>query len=104
MTAHLHYFFMFAKDPDLLKICGEAELMVADGTPLLWACRAQGTPLPARVAGSDLVWLLAGRAAERGHRLALLGGNPGTAGEAAARLRQIMTFFTEAVFFSKRAS
>ena len=88
VTAHLHYFFMFGQDSELRKICSEAELIVADGAPLLWACKAQGTPLPARVAGSDLVWLLARRAAERGRRLTLLGGNPGTADQAATRLRQ----------------
>ncbi len=35
-----------------------AELRVADGMPLIWASRIQGTPLPERVAGSDLIFAL----------------------------------------------
>jgi N-acetylglucosaminyldiphosphoundecaprenol N-acetyl-beta-D-mannosaminyltransferase len=53
-----------------------AELVVADGAPLVWASRIAGTPLPQRVAGSDLVWSLAEAASQRGLKLALLGGTP----------------------------
>ncbi|WP_233162853.1 WecB/TagA/CpsF family glycosyltransferase [Glycomyces salinus] len=53
-----------------------AELAVADGAPLVWASKLAGTPLPQRVAGSDLVWSLSEAAAERGLKVALLGGTP----------------------------
>ena len=33
----------------------DATLVVADGMPLIWASHLQGTPLPERVAGSDLI-------------------------------------------------
>lgn len=62
------------------------ELVVADGMPLVWATRLQGTPLPQRVAGSDLVWSLSEAAARRGRSLFLLGGSPGTADRAALEL------------------
>jgi N-acetylglucosaminyldiphosphoundecaprenol N-acetyl-beta-D-mannosaminyltransferase len=52
--------------------------------PLIWASRLQGTPLPARVAGSDLIWSLTERAAREGCSVFLLGGNPGAAEAAAA--------------------
>jgi N-acetylglucosaminyldiphosphoundecaprenol N-acetyl-beta-D-mannosaminyltransferase len=48
--------------------------------------RALGSPLPARVAGADLVPALAARCAALGHRLFLLGGAPGVAARAAIRL------------------
>jgi N-acetylglucosaminyldiphosphoundecaprenol N-acetyl-beta-D-mannosaminyltransferase len=48
----------------------------------------RGTPLPDRVAGSDLVWLLADRAAARGLSLYLLGGSPGAAERAARRFAE----------------
>ena len=54
--------------------------------PLIWASRLQGTPLPERVAGSDLVPGLSAAAAERGRCVYLLGGSPGTAEAAAAVL------------------
>ena len=40
-----------------------ATLRTADGMPLIWASRLQRTPLPERVAGSDLIWSLTARAA-----------------------------------------
>ena len=33
----------------------DADLIVADGMPLVWASRLSGTPLPERVAGSSLI-------------------------------------------------
>ncbi|GAB3222179.1 hypothetical protein GCM10027447_08810 [Glycomyces halotolerans] len=62
--------------PELRELVETADLVVADGTPLVWVSRAAGTALPARVPGSDLVWALAEAAANRGMRLALLGGTP----------------------------
>jgi N-acetylglucosaminyldiphosphoundecaprenol N-acetyl-beta-D-mannosaminyltransferase len=65
---------------------GQADLVVADGTPLVWASRLQGTPLPERVAGSTMLWTLSAAAAERGASVFLLGGDEGAAEQAAARL------------------
>lgn len=65
-----------------------ARLVVADGMPLIWASRLRGTPLPERVAGSNLIWSLTGAAAERGASIFLLGGNPGAAEACADRMRE----------------
>ena len=56
--------------------------------PLVWASRLQRTPLPERVAGSDLIWSLSAAAAERGRSVFLLGGEPGAADRAAGVLRE----------------
>jgi N-acetylglucosaminyldiphosphoundecaprenol N-acetyl-beta-D-mannosaminyltransferase len=63
-------------------------LSLADGKPLLWASRLLGSPLPAKVSGSDLVWPLMEQAAARRWRVYLLGGAPGVAAEAAEVLRR----------------
>lgn len=55
-----------------------ADLVVADGAPLVWAARLAGTPLPERVAGADLIWSLSGGLAEDGRSVYLLGGEPET--------------------------
>jgi N-acetylglucosaminyldiphosphoundecaprenol N-acetyl-beta-D-mannosaminyltransferase len=60
-------------------LVAEADLVVADGMPLVWASRLQGTPLPERVAGSNLITTLSGAAAARGRSVYLLGGSEGTA-------------------------
>ncbi|WP_189686885.1 WecB/TagA/CpsF family glycosyltransferase [Pseudorhodoferax aquiterrae] len=73
-------------DPGFKQMVGEATVFTADGKPIVWASRLQGTPLPCRLAGSDLFIAVFRRAAAAGLRLALVGGNPGTAEQAAARL------------------
>lgn len=66
---------------------GGADLLVADGMPLVWASRLAGRPLPERVAGSTLVSTLAEVAAENHWRIFLLGGAPGAADRASAVLQ-----------------
>jgi N-acetylglucosaminyldiphosphoundecaprenol N-acetyl-beta-D-mannosaminyltransferase len=65
---------------------GAATLVVADGAPLIWASRLAGTPLPARVPGSDLIWSLSAALCDAGRSVYLLGGEPGTAEIAASVL------------------
>lgn len=62
-------------------------LNLPDGVGLLWAARRLGRPLRERVTGSDILPLLARRAAERGYRLFFLGAAPGVAQRAAEVLK-----------------
>jgi N-acetylglucosaminyldiphosphoundecaprenol N-acetyl-beta-D-mannosaminyltransferase len=75
-------------DAAVAELCGAATLVLADGMPLIWASRLQRTPLPERVAGSNLIFSLSAAAARSGRSLFLLGGDPGTAEETARILRQ----------------
>lgn len=76
VTANLDFATQAAKDVELQRILVEAELVICDGTPLVWASRLTGQPLRERVAGSDLVPRLAERASSEGWKLFLLGGEP----------------------------
>jgi N-acetylglucosaminyldiphosphoundecaprenol N-acetyl-beta-D-mannosaminyltransferase len=87
ITANTHYAMLTAEDPDLSSINQQAAFIVADGAPLVWASRWQGSPLPERVAGSDLIFELCAKAAYEGYRVFLLGGAPGVAEDAAQRLQ-----------------
>jgi len=62
------------RNPELAAVLRRAELVVADGMPLVWLSKLLGTPLPERVAGSDLVPMIAERAAREGVALYFLGG------------------------------
>lgn len=86
VTPNLDILRRFVREPEHARLCEGATLRVPDGMPLIWASRLQRTPLPERVAGSDMIWTLCAEAAKRGHRVFLLGGNPGAAEDAAARL------------------
>jgi len=66
----------------------DVSLSLVDGMPLMWASRWLKTPLPEKISGSDLVWPLMRRAAERGYRVYFLGGAPGAAELAKQRLLQ----------------
>jgi len=76
-------FVMAAQDdPDFRHVLRAADLCLPDGVGLLFAARRQGRPLPERVPGSELVYHLAGQAAERGWPLFLLGAAPGVGAKA----------------------
>ncbi|MFD0518258.1 WecB/TagA/CpsF family glycosyltransferase [Paractinoplanes durhamensis] len=62
----------------------DADLIVADGMPLIWASRLGGRPLPERVAGSSLIWSLsAGLGLDR-RSIFVVGGSPANDGAAKA--------------------
>ncbi len=89
ITANVHYAMLTERHHDLRAINEGAAFVLADGKPLVWASRLTKTPLPERVAGSDLIFELARAGAERGHRFFLLGAAPGVGAAAAARLCQL---------------
>lgn len=86
ITPNLDHLRHFHRAPDLRAMFAQADLVLADGMPLIWASRVQNTPLPERVAGSDLIVSLTRAASRRGRSVFLLGGNPGAADTAADRL------------------
>jgi N-acetylglucosaminyldiphosphoundecaprenol N-acetyl-beta-D-mannosaminyltransferase len=88
VTPNVDHLRLFRGADDLRALYGRADLVLADGMPLIWASRLRGTPLPARVPGSDLVWVLSSVAAEAGASAFLLGGNPGVADLAAEELER----------------
>src|SRR5208282_5639149 len=87
VTPNVDHLRRSRRDLHFSAVLAEADLVVADGMPLIWASRLQGTPLPQRVAGSDLISSLSAAAAQQGRSIFLLGGDPGTAIAAAAILR-----------------
>ena len=87
-TANLDFAAQASADVELQRILCESELVLCDGTPLIWASRWLGAPLRERVAGSDLMPHLLAHAADKGHRLFLLGATEEVLEEAAAKCRK----------------
>lgn len=88
VTANLDFLRRFAIDASARELYASADLCIADGMPLVWASRLRGTPLPERVSGASLVRPLCQRAAERGRRIFVLGGDPEASRAAARQLQQ----------------
>ena len=87
VTANLDHLLRCKRSQEYLRLVNQASLVVADGMPLIWASRIQGTPLPERVAGSSLCLSLAQSLASAGRSIFLLGGDPGVAANAAQILK-----------------
>lgn len=65
-----------------------AELVVPDGTGIIWAAKQCGITLPERVAGIDMIVKFAEILSKRGTGLYLLGAAPGVAEKAGEKLRE----------------
>ena len=55
VTANVDFLAQARRDVELQHIMLNAPLVLCDGTPLVWASRLFGNPLPERVAGADVV-------------------------------------------------
>src|SRR4051812_24805902 len=89
VTPNLDHLRQLSRKDELTSLFRKPDLVVADGMPLVWASRLQGSPLPERVAGSELIWSLTAEAALRDRSVFLLGGAPGTCEGAEERLRSM---------------
>ena len=89
ITANLHTCMIAADSVDLRLLAAQTAdvATIADGMPMVWASRSMPAPLPERVAGSELIFRIAGQAAARGHRVFLLGAAPDVLNATAERLR-----------------
>ena len=77
VTANVDHVVRYHRNPDVRPLYTAADLVVADGMPLIWSSRLLRKPLKERVAGSDLFPALCARAAEENLSVFLLGGAPG---------------------------
>lgn len=87
VTANVDFLAQARRDVELQHILLNAHLVLCDGTPLVWASRLFGNPLPERVAGADVVPELIRVAAEKKYRLFFLGATEESNTQAIARLR-----------------
>ena len=65
-----------------------ADLVIADGKPIVWAASLLGNPIRGRVSGTDLVWSCAMLSAKTGCAVALIGGMGDVAARAARKMKE----------------
>jgi N-acetylglucosaminyldiphosphoundecaprenol N-acetyl-beta-D-mannosaminyltransferase len=87
ITANLDHLRRYRRSRVARDLIDEADLVVADGMPVIWASRLAGEPLPKRVSGSSMVWSICQTASAEGLSVFLLGGDPGVAERAAQVFR-----------------
>lgn len=87
VTPNVDHTVLLTESQELRAAYDEASLVLADGMPIVLACRWLGRPVPERVAGSDLVPAVFSAAdPQRGLRVYLLGAAPGVAERAADQI------------------
>lgn len=86
-TANVDFVVQALGDVELRRILADADLVLCDGMPLVWASRLLGNALPERVAGSDLVPQLLGEAERQGWRVFFLGGTNESVARAAENVQ-----------------
>ena len=86
-TVNPEYLVDARRNASFAAVLGQADLRVPDGAGVLWAARRAGQPLAERVTGSDGIYRISERAAQRGWRGLFLCAAPGGAGKGGTCLR-----------------
>jgi len=89
ITANLNYVMLHHQQPSLRTVTEQADLVLADGQPIVWRSKLSSEPLPERVAGSEMIFHLAQRASQEGWSIYFLGGEQGVAAACADKLVQL---------------
>ena len=85
-TINPEFIMAAQEDEEFREILDRSALNLPDGSGVVWAARRLGCPLRERVAGSDVIGLIAERAGRDGWRVFLLGAAEGVAQSAADML------------------
>lgn len=89
ITANLNFVMLHHQCEDIPAITAGADVVLADGQPIVWRSKLGNDPLAERVAGSEMIYHLAQRASERGWGIYFLGGEPEVAQRCAQRLAEL---------------
>lgn len=86
-TVNVDFLVNALNDERLRQLLQRVALNIPDGLPLVWASRLSGVALRERVAGADLVPMIAAQAARRQWRIHFFGSSPAVAERALDLLR-----------------
>ncbi len=86
---NVHMAMEAVDDPAFESVINGADLVVADGRPIVWACKSLGRRNAVQVRGFDLMIRLCAIAQREGLRVGLYGGSPATVREVSSRLLRV---------------
>ncbi len=87
VTPNVDHIVQLEKGGELCNAYKEANLILADGKPLIWISKLYKTPIKEKISGSDLFPKLCEMAADKGYSMFFLGAAEGVANEAAKNLK-----------------
>jgi N-acetylglucosaminyldiphosphoundecaprenol N-acetyl-beta-D-mannosaminyltransferase len=77
ITPNIDHIVKVQEDPLFMEIYKNADLVLADGMPLIWASRLLKKPLKEKVSGSDLFPQLCAFSVQKSYKVFFLGAAPG---------------------------
>ncbi|MDE6713358.1 MAG: VanZ family protein [Lachnospiraceae bacterium] len=86
VTPNVDHVVKIEKDLEFRKIYEEADLILTDGTPLMWIAESLGCPIKEKIPGADMLPKVCEMAAKEGHTIFLFGAAEGVAEEAKRKL------------------
>ena len=86
VTPNVDHIVRLESDNELADVYRYADLILADGKPLIWISKFYGTPIQEKISGSDLFPALCQAAAKQGLSMFFFGAGPGVADRAAENL------------------
>lgn len=90
VTLNIDIFRLAYQNKEFLDIINSADLVFADGMPLIWLSQLRKHPLKQRIAGRKIVVDLCKIAAKKNYKVFMLGAAEGVAETAKARLEKSM--------------
>lgn len=88
VTPNVDHFVLLEQNAELREAYRNADLVLADGMPIIWFSRLFGKSIKEKISGSDFLPELCKLAAENGYKMFFLGAAPGVAELAAEKFRK----------------
>ena len=85
-TPNADHIVKLEKDATFRLVYENADLIVTDGTPLMWIAESVGCPITEKIPGADMLPRVCELAAKKGYSVFLLGAGDGVAKKAAEKL------------------
>ena len=88
VTPNLDHIVALENDSEFAEIYSNADLILADGKPLIWISKFLKTPIKEKISGSDFFPQMCKMCADKGYSIFILGAAEGIAAKAAKNLCQ----------------
>lgn len=88
VTPNVDHIVRLEIDEDLRKVYENADLVLADGKPLIWISKLYGNPIKEKISGSDLFPEICKLAEKNRYSMYFLGAKEGVAEKAARNLKE----------------
>lgn len=86
VTPNLDHIVMLDADKEFAEIYSNADLILADGKPLIWISKLLKNPIKEKISGSDFFPCMCNMCADKGYSIFILGAAEGVADKAAQNL------------------